>query len=95
MFCLTLRKRKGWIMITSANTSKGISYYWDELKNLSNDEKLQIIMLLSSSMRKKEEDKEKSSHYTKKMLSRFSGAWVGEESPEEIIQNINSSKAVS
>lgn len=52
-------------------------------------------MLLSSSMRKKEEDKEKSSHYTKKMLSRFSGAWVGEESPEEIIENINSSMAVS
>lgn len=79
-------------MITPTNTSKGISYYWDELKNLSNDEKLQIIMLLSSSMRKKEEDEEKSDYYTKKMLSRFSGAWVGEESPEEIIENINSSK---
>ena len=79
-------------MITSANTSKGISYYWDELKNLSNDEKLQIIMLLSSSMRKKDKVDEKSDHYTQKMLSRFSGAWVGEESPEAIIENINSSK---
>jgi flagellar motor switch protein FliG len=78
-------------MITPTNTSKGVSYYLDELKNLSNDEKLQIIMLLSSSMRKKE-DGDKSDHYTKKMLSRFSGAWVGEESPEKIIENINNSK---
>lgn len=67
--------------------------YWNELKHLSNDEKLQIIMLLSSSMRHSHNNiQESPDKYTKEMLDHFSGAWVGEESAEDIISNINESK---
>lgn len=79
-------------MQTTLHESKGIPYYWNELKDLSSDEKLQIIMLLTSSLRKEKKLKEPSKSYTKEMLHRFSGAWVGEESAEEIIDNINKSK---
>ncbi len=67
--------------------------YWNELKHLSNDEKLQIIMFLSSSMIHPHNNIQVSpDKYTKEMLDHFSGAWVGEESAEDIISNINESK---
>ena len=79
-------------MRTIAKESDKVPFYLNELKNLSNDEKLQIIMFLSSSMMDSHKVQKPSERYTKEMLDRFSGAWVGEETAEEIINNINKSK---
>lgn len=79
-------------MRTIAKESDKVPFYLNELKNLSNDEKLQIIMFLSSSMMDSHKAQKPSERYTKEMLDRFSGAWVGEETAEEIINNINKSK---
>lgn len=75
-----------------SSTGKGVSYYWNEIKTLSPKEKLQIITLLSSSLMDESDSSAKSKEYTKEILDRFGGAWTGDETAEEIIDNINKSK---
>ena len=56
--------------------------YWYELKDLSNDVKLELISLLSSSMRHSTEDRTES----------FAGKWEDDRSTEEIIDDIRSAR---
>lgn len=80
-------------MRTSESIRKSVPQYWKELESLPADEKLEIIMLLTSSLKHSAIDSKASKEYTKEMLNRFNGAWVGEETPDEIIDNINKSKS--
>lgn len=56
--------------------------YWAELKNLSNEVKLELITLLSSSMRHSEEDWTES----------FAGKWHDNRATEDIIKDINEAR---
>ena len=56
--------------------------YWYELKDLSNDVKLELISLLSSSMRHSEENWTES----------FAGKWQDDRTTEEIIDDIHSAR---
>jgi len=56
--------------------------YWLELKDLSNDVKLELISLLSSSMRYPEED----------WTEDFAGKWQDDRTTEEIIEDIHSAR---
>lgn len=57
--------------------------YWAELKDLSDNTKLELITLLSISM-VRNESKEKSDHWA----DRFCGVWQDNRSTEEIIDDI-------
>ena len=56
--------------------------YWYELKDLSNDVKLELISLLSSSMRESEDD------WTKE----FAGKWQDDRTTDEILDDIHSAR---
>ena len=56
--------------------------YWCELKDLSNDVKLELISLLSSSMRDSEDD------WTKE----FAGKWQDDRTTDEILDDIHSAR---
>lgn len=56
--------------------------YWSELKDLSNDVKLELISLLSSSMRHAEED----------WTEGFAGKWEDDRTTEEIISDIQTAR---
>lgn len=66
--------------------------YWSELKDLSDNAKLELITLLSSSMTRPETKKESSS---KGWASRFSGKWQDSRSAEEIIEDIRSARTAN
>lgn len=57
-------------------------YYFELLKNLDADSKLQLIELLSHSMREKASDTDVNS------LQSLFGAWQSDDSAEDIIANI-------
>ena len=58
--------------------------YWSELKDLSDNAKLELITLLSSSMT----HSEKATAPRKGWASRFSGVWQDSRSAEDIIADI-------
>lgn len=66
--------------------------YWGELVRLSKEDKINVIAMLSLSIAETSE-KEASKHdKTQEMIDRCCGSWVGEQTAEEIIANINASK---
>lgn len=65
--------------------------HWHELEMLSKEDKIDVIALLSMSIANAEE-KEMPTDRTQEMIERCCGSWVGEQSAEEIIANINESK---
>ncbi|WP_297243162.1 hypothetical protein [uncultured Prevotella sp.] len=65
--------------------------HWHEIENLSKEDKINIIALLSMSIANADE-KEEPKDRTQEMIKRCCGSWVGEQSAEEIIANINDSK---
>lgn len=65
--------------------------HWHELEMLSKEDKIEVIALLSMSIANAEE-KEKPKDRTREMIEHCCGSWVGEQSAEEIIANINESK---
>ena len=65
--------------------------HWHELEMLSKEDKIDVIALLSMSIANTE-DKETSKDRTHEMIERCCGSWVGEQSAEDIIANINESK---
>ena len=65
--------------------------HWHELEMLSKEDKIDVIALLSMSIANTE-DKETSKDRTQEMIERCCGSWVGEQSAEDIIANINESK---
>lgn len=65
--------------------------HWHELEMLSKEDKIDVIASLSMSIANAEAP-EMSRDRTQKMIDRFCGSWVGEESAEDIIANIENSK---
>lgn len=65
--------------------------HWHELENLSKEDKIEVIALLSMSIADAEDIKTPADR-TKEMVERCCGSWVGEQSAEDIIANINESK---
>ena len=61
--------------------------YWNMLKDLSNEVKLNLIARLSTSMTNPVPDD--CHNETKESISIFCGAWQGDETAEEIIAVIN------
>ncbi len=64
---------------------------WNELKGLDKGEKLKLISLLSSSL-VSDAIVEPKKDRTQEMIDRFCGSWVGDESAEDIIANIENSR---
>lgn len=64
--------------------------YWSELKDLSDNVKLELITLLSSSM-VQYHPKEKDDHWA----DRFVGAWIDSRTAEEIVDDIRSMRTTN
>lgn len=60
--------------------------YWELLKSLSDDVKLRLATRLTASVVK---SKEEPANQTEEMLDKYCGAWTGEQTAEEIIENIS------
>lgn len=65
--------------------------HWHEIEALSKEDKIDIIALLSMSIANMDE-KGNMNDRTQEMVEHCCGSWVGEQSAEEIIANINESK---
>lgn len=65
--------------------------HWHEIEMLSKEDKIEVIALLSMSIANVEESNPPVDR-TQEMIERCCGSWVGEQSAEEIIKNINESK---
>lgn len=65
--------------------------HWHEIETLSREDKINVIALLSMSIANAEKV-EAPKDRTQEMIERCCGSWVGEQSAEEIIANINESK---
>ena len=65
------------------NTSNSDTY-WNLLKNLNDNIKLELISRLSNSLLVKSKEKKADNHWA----SEFSGAWQDSRSAEEIIDDI-------
>jgi hypothetical protein len=71
------------------NPSPISAKYWSELKDLSDNVKLELISLLSISMKHPEEE---SAKLGKGWASRFAGKWQDERSTEEITDDIRAAR---
>ena len=78
-------------MVALSNRLASKVPHWHELEKLSKEDKIDVIALLSMSIANAEEIK-KPENRTKEMIERCCGSWVGEQSAEDIIANINESK---
>ncbi len=65
--------------------------HWHELEKLSKEDKIEVIALLSMSIADVEE-KDKPKDRTREMIEKCCGSWVGEQTAEDIVANINESK---
>ena len=72
-------------MIANLNVT---DMYMSMLSSLSNDEKLDLITKLSESMRKKKSSPKR----TMELFSRFNEDWGGNQSPEEIAEDLRNSR---
>ena len=75
-----------------ATPSPESAKYWSELKDLSDNVKLELITLLSSSMTHSEEPAAKP---RKGWASRFSGVWKDSRSAEEIVEDIRAARTAN
>lgn len=66
------------------------NFYWNMLKNLSSDVKLELISRLSVSLLKKEERSESSN-----WASQFAGAWKDDRTADEIVEDIRSARTTN
>ena len=66
--------------------------YWSELKDLSDNVKLELITLLSSSMTHPEEP---AAEPRKGWASRFAGVWKDSRSAEEIVEDIRAARTAN
>ena len=64
--------------------------YWSELKDLSDNVKLELITLLSSSMTHPE--KERKTDTGKGWTEKFAGKWQDDRTAEEIIEDIRAAR---
>lgn len=65
--------------------------YWSELKDLSDNVKLELITLLSSSMTRLEKDEK--SDTGKRWTEEFAGKWQDDRTTEEIIEDIRAARS--
>jgi hypothetical protein len=72
----------------STSVSPASAKYWYELKDLSNNVKLELITLLSSSMSVAEADTAEDKNWTKS----FAGKWQDDRTSDEIIDDIRASR---
>lgn len=56
--------------------------YWNEVKKLSNEKKIQLIALLSSSLIEEVSQKQ---NRTEEFIARCAGSWKGNQTAEELI----------
>jgi hypothetical protein len=67
--------------------------YWHSLKGLSREVKLRLIELLTNSVNEQaHETEETADERTSRVIKTFCGAWHGDETAEDIINNINRGK---
>ena len=80
--------------INAYNVSNNVLPYWKEIRNLSHKDKIELIALLSASL---SDDVRKAEQHnkTKDFIARFGGAWKGEMTAEQIINEINNKKSSS
>ena len=78
-------------MVALSNRLASKVPHWHELEKLSKEDKIEVIALLSMSITNAEEIKAPADRTTE-MIERCCGSWVGEQSAEDIIENINESK---
>lgn len=62
-----------------------------KLSNVSVNEYVNVVLKDATRDIESEEEKEASRRMTEKFLDQFCGAWVGDETPEEIMATIKSS----
>ena len=67
-------------------TSSYSAHYWSELKDLSDNIKLELIALLSGSMVKNRKEEDDDGHWA----DQFCGVWDDSRSAEEIVDDIRS-----
>jgi hypothetical protein len=72
------------------NPSPISAKYWSELKDLSDNVKLELITLLSSSMTHSE--KEEKTDAGKGWTEKFAGKWQDDRTAEEIIEDIRAAR---
>lgn len=72
--------------ITTVPSSSYSAYYWSELKDLSDNIKLELIALLSGSLVKNSKEEDKADHWA----DQFCGVWADNRSAEEIVDDIRS-----
>lgn len=68
--------------------------YMNILLGMSDDTKLRIIRMLTDSLIKCDDIDAKSPSYTSDMLKKHAGAWVGNESTEEIISIVRENSSI-
>lgn len=68
--------------------------YMNLLLGMSDDTKLRIIRMLTDSLLNRERISVKSPSFTSEMLRKHAGAWVGEESSDEIMSVIRENSTV-
>lgn len=76
-------------MHISRSHFEGPTIYWNLIKDVSDEIKLELITLLSQSLlsrRSKSENSDKVK--TKEFLNRFYGAWQGDENADSLIEII-------
>ncbi len=76
-------------MVGLINNTSSVSRYWDMIKDISSEEKLNLISLLSNSMLSEEHNSAKSKDG---WASRFAGVWKDNRSAEEIMNDIHSAR---
>lgn len=74
---------------STINSSSAAANFWPQLKDLSNNDKLDLIVLLSSSMTHEAEEAARAqTGWTKS----FAGRWQDDRTAEEIIEDIRASR---
>lgn len=66
----------------------------DALLRMSDEIKLRIISLLTDSLLKSEQNVADEEAYTRKMLEKHAGTWVGDETTDEIMGKIRESSSI-
>lgn len=83
--------------ITASNIPTDISIarsYWRTLSSLSDSVKLRLASMLTTSIVEKADKRESSAELTQRMLKKYRGAWVGDESADEIIAAIRENSSI-
>lgn len=96
-FANDIKKHKNMTTIAANNTPTDISIarsYWRTLSMLSDSVKLRLASMLTASIVEKADKRESSAELTQRMLKKYSGVWVGDESPKEIIAAIHENSSI-